>query len=141
MSFNEKTKQMDWKDECVWMVISVLSGVLLWLALAVVAFGFLFGMRYGLRAGADTREIEIAFFAPSASSVAVVGDFNEWNPGSHRMEQGDAAGVWRVKMKLSPGVYEYGFLIDGRDWSKDPNAEKFHADGFGGENSVLFIEG
>ena len=36
MSFNEKTKQMDWKDECVWMVISVLSGVLLWLVFSYV---------------------------------------------------------------------------------------------------------
>jgi len=29
MSFNENTDQMDWKDESVWMLISVASGLLL----------------------------------------------------------------------------------------------------------------
>jgi hypothetical protein len=38
-------------------------------------------------------------------------------------------------------VYEYGFLVDGKDWTADPNADGFTADGFGGENSILIIEG
>ena len=29
MSFNEKTGQMDWKDELIWMLISIGSGMLL----------------------------------------------------------------------------------------------------------------
>jgi len=29
MSFNEKTDQMDWRDEFVWLLISIGSGVLL----------------------------------------------------------------------------------------------------------------
>jgi hypothetical protein len=29
MSFNEKTDQMDWKDESGWMLISIVSGLLL----------------------------------------------------------------------------------------------------------------
>jgi 1,4-alpha-glucan branching enzyme len=73
--------------------------------------------------------------------VAVVGDFNEWDPLADRMERRGDEGVWRVKMKLRPGAYEYGFLIDGRDWEKDPRAEEALADGFGGENSILFVEG
>lgn len=29
MNFNEKTDQMDWKDESGWMLISIVSGLLL----------------------------------------------------------------------------------------------------------------
>lgn len=110
-------------------------------AMVVVALGFLVGTRYGMNAGDGFREIEIAFVAPSATSVAVVGDFNDWDPGRHGMERLGEKGVWRVKIRLNPGVYEYGFIIDGADWAKDPAAERFLADGFGGENSVLFVEG
>jgi len=31
MSFDEKTEQMDWKDEASWMAIATISGVILWL--------------------------------------------------------------------------------------------------------------
>ena len=31
MTFNEKTDRMDWKDELVWLAISAVSGLLLWL--------------------------------------------------------------------------------------------------------------
>jgi len=34
MSFNDKTDQMDWKDELTWMAVAVISGLLLWLVLA-----------------------------------------------------------------------------------------------------------
>lgn len=110
-------------------------------AMVVVALGFLVGTRYGMQAGDGFREIEIAFVAPAASSVAVVGDFNDWDPGAHGMERLGENGVWRVKLRLNPGVYEYGFIVDGQDWATDPAAERFLADGFGGENSVLFVEG
>jgi len=110
-------------------------------AMAVIVMGFLVGARYGTLVGGGEREIEVAFFAPSATSVAVVGDFNEWDPLRDRMERGGDEGVWRVRLKVRPGVYEYGFLVDGRDWTKDPKAEESLADGFGGENSVLFVEG
>jgi len=39
MSFNEKTDQMDWKDEFVWMLISIVYGLLL-------SFLFLYFQRF-----------------------------------------------------------------------------------------------
>ncbi len=116
------------------------SGLML-AAMAVIVLGFLVGTRYGMLVGGGEREIEVSFFAPAAGSVAVVGNFNEWDPHRDRMERRGDEGVWSVKLKLQPGVYKYGFLVDGRDWAKDPRAEKFLADGFGGENSVLFVDG
>jgi len=110
-------------------------------ALFIIAVGIFLGARSGLLVPGEGREIEIAFHAPSAQSVAVVGDFNGWDATRHRMEKIGSGGVWRVRLKLKPGIYEYGFLIDGTDWSRDPGAERFLADGFGNENSILFVEG
>ncbi|MDD3172415.1 MAG: 1,4-alpha-glucan branching protein GlgB [Herbinix sp.] len=45
-----------------------------------------------------------AFFgvwAPNASSVSVVGDFNEWNDQAHPMERVNKSGVWNI---FIPGI-------------------------------------
>jgi hypothetical protein len=74
--------------------------------------------------------------APEAESVFLVGDFNEWDPGSHKMKNVD--GVWQIEMKLQPDkTYTYNFLIDGEEWISDPLAESHIDDPFGGEKSVL----
>lgn len=123
-----------------WRPTHPVVGMLL-AATVVVVVGFFFGARYGSRSGETLREVEIVFHAPGVRSVAVVGDFNEWDPKEHDMLRGGDDGTWRIRLELAPGVYEYGFLIDGQDWAKDPLAKRFLADGFGGENSVLFVEG
>lgn len=123
-----------------WSPAHPVVGMLL-AAMAVVVVGFFFGTRYGSRSGETLREVEIVFHAPGVRSVAVVGDFNEWDPRQHGMLRGSEEGTWRIRLELAPGVYEYGFLIDGQDWANDPLAKRFLADGFGGENSVLFVEG
>jgi anti-sigma factor RsiW len=109
-------------------------------ALMLMAVGFLFGVRGGMHP--DTaRQVEIVFFAPMAGSVAVVGDFNGWDRERHIMERRGDDGIWRLRLRLPPGMYEYSFFVDGQDWSKDPRAEGFLADGFGGKNSILFVDG
>src|ERR1043165_8243450 len=52
--------------------------------------------------------IEFALWAPNAASVAVVGDFNGWDPRSHPMHGSDA-GVWSVRVPgARPGaVYKF----------------------------------
>ena len=47
MSYDEKANKVDWKDECSWMVISVISGIVLSVIFLIfdrfpdVRFGFL----------------------------------------------------------------------------------------------------
>ena len=43
-------------------------------------------------------------WAPHAHAVSVVGDFNDWIPGSHPMTQVDGESVWEV---FIPGVKQY----------------------------------
>ncbi len=64
-------------------------------------------------------------WAPNAASVSVVGDFNGWNPSSHRLEaRGDSSGIWEAFLPgVRPGtLYKYhiisrhaGYTVDKAD--------------------------
>ena len=73
---------------------------------------------------------------PGAHEVALVGDFNGWQP-AHRLHQVEA-GVWSVDVALAPGIYSYVFVIDGKTWRLDPLAPRV-TDGFGGASSRVAV--
>lgn len=81
--------------------------------------------------------VEFRLSAPDAHNVSLVGDFNSWKPASTLRES--APGVWTVSVSLEPGVYNYGFMVDGRTLRLDPLAPRV-ADGFGGESSRVTVQ-
>ncbi len=54
----------------------------------------------------------------NAGSVAIAGEFNNWNTGATLMEKKE--GVWTVTVELPPGKHEYKFVVDGQ-WMADPD--------------------
>ena len=58
------------------------------------------------------KKTEFTLSTPRAQKVSIAGDFNQWNPSSHPLQQ-DIKGTWRVSLDLKPGKYEYRFLLDG----------------------------
>ena len=84
--------------------------------------------------------VQFKLEAPEAKSVAVAGDFNEWVPGV-MLADPDGDGVWVGRLKLSPGVHRYMYVIDGSHWITDPYAERYTEDGFGRQNAVIAITG
>jgi hypothetical protein len=82
--------------------------------------------------------VQFVLEAPSARSVAVAGDFNEWD-ARHVLEDPDADGVWTGRVPLRPGVHQYMFVVDGTEWVTDPGAERWTDDGFGNRNAVLAV--
>lgn len=80
--------------------------------------------------------IEFRLAAPDAGSVSLVGDFNAWQP-VHQLRQ-VSDGVWSVSVTLEPGVYDYGFIVNGATLRLDPLAPRV-SDGFGGESSRLAV--
>ena len=110
-------------------------------AAAVLVVGLFLGGRYDLMRQGWVNEVELVYSAPGAASVAVVGDFNGWDPEKNVMVRPGGKGPWRARLKLSSGIYQYGFLVDGTLWANDPRAEKVLEDGFGRENSLLLIDG
>ena len=83
--------------------------------------------------------VRLVLIEPRARSVAIVGDFNGWDPARSPLEQLDS-GVWSTTLVLPQGRYHYMFLVDGDRWVADPLAAETTMDGFGARNSVLNVE-
>jgi hypothetical protein len=83
---------------------------------------------------------QFVLVAPGAESVALVGDFNDWNLSATRLARQAGEGVWWVTVSLPPGRYRYAFVVDGTAWRSDPNAP-LAEDEFGRPNSVVTIGG
>ena len=58
--------------------------------------------------------------APEAKRVALVGDFNGWQPNGHPMTRMPDGG-WVIRVELPHGHHQYLFLVDGKPML-DPNA-------------------
>ena len=68
----------------------------------------------GDRYSAQAMAKPINFFcnSPKAWAVQLVGDFNDWNPSAHPMEQ-RVDGWWFLQVPLTHGHHQYRFLVDG----------------------------
>jgi hypothetical protein len=75
--------------------------------------------------------------APAARSVAVVGDFNGWDPRIHPLVA-RADGWWTIELYLAPGRYQYCYWIDGKLAPPSEDAVTV-PDGFGGLNGLLEV--
>ena len=65
--------------------------------------------------------MRFAVWAPNASYVSVVGDFNDWDPAADRLSPVDATGIWEG---VAPGAsigQRYKFHLDGHE-KADPLA-------------------
>ncbi|HAM50503.1 MAG TPA: hypothetical protein DCP92_07320 [Nitrospiraceae bacterium] len=83
--------------------------------------------------------VQFFYSAPAAKSVTIAGSFNHWDPDQAMLTKPSNEGVWTIVLPLSPGRYEYRFVINGKEWVLDPSVPSVD-DGLGGKNSVLFIE-
>lgn len=86
--------------------------------------------------------VEFLLVAPHASSVALVGDFNDWHAATplHPVTSREK-GVWSVTVPLAPGRYRYAFVVDGVRWEPDPSAPPAPDDEFGTPASVVTVGG
>jgi len=87
---------------------------------------------------AQREVVRFELSAPRASRVALVGSFNEWNPGATPLSRDAASGKWVVSVRLPPGRHVYAFVVDG-DVTADPEAPRAADDDFGSTNSVVFV--
>jgi hypothetical protein len=85
------------------------------------------------------RLVQFVLVAPEASTVTVAGDFNDWNPAATPLQPVRAGGLWMVSLPLSPGRYEYAFIVDGKSWIADPGAPTAVESDFGQASSVVTV--
>jgi len=91
------------------------------------------------QAAVRSQQVRIIFFSPESSSVALIGDFNEWGQREVTLADSSDRGIWEFSMALKPGVYHYNLLVDGQRWMANPKSSTLVPDGFGGYNSVLVV--
>mgnify|MGYP000850406172 FL=1 len=74
----------------------------------------------------------------NAETVAVLGDFNNWQDGISLKKQKD--GSFTTAVELEKGrSYEFRFLINGEKWENAWNAEAYKPTPFGAYNSVVTV--
>ncbi len=69
----------------------------------------------------NLRGVNFLCHAPQASSVNLVGDFNDWNLQANPMQR-MADGGWHTMVELRHGHHRYAFLVDGQ-LLLDPRAQ------------------
>jgi len=77
--------------------------------------------------------------AVSAKKVNLSGDFNNWDIESIPMKKAKS-GEFTASIELEKGKeYQFKYLIDGREWINEKEADKFVPNEFQSENSVIVI--
>ena len=114
------------------------------LAVLVILFTPFLSTTRGVReytAGKPTVRAPVVFTYRNnqASTVQVIGTFNEWDPKGFEMRFDPHTQQWSLELALPPGRHEYSFLVNGQQSIPDPQAVITNDDGFGNKNSVVFI--
>lgn len=80
---------------------------------------------------------QFTYYQKGLQSIALVGQFNDWDADSTALKE-VSPGVWTVSMLLRPGVYEYQFILNGKQRVTDPTMPQTSND-FGSPNSVVTV--
>lgn len=83
------------------------------------------------------KQVNFKLEAPEAKEVFLAGTFNDWDTAARPMKKG-AKGIWRTRMSLEPGVYEYRFVVDG-EWMDDPACKECRENEHGTCNCVVRV--
>ncbi len=62
------------------------------------------------------RLVQFMLVAPTASRVALAGEFNGWDPRATPLAHDGRAGNWTVALTLPPGRHRYAVVIDDTGW-------------------------
>jgi 1,4-alpha-glucan branching enzyme len=84
------------------------------------------------------KRVEFVFSAPEAHEVFVAGEFNNWDTRANPLKK-DRNSMWKLTLPLTPGRYEYRFLIDGK-WENDASCSGCVPNEFGSRNCVRIVE-
>lgn len=70
-------------------------------------------------------EVEFAYHGKAGQQVALVGNFNQWDPFAHFLEEGHP-GEYHLKLILPPGTVLYKFVVGTRSFLDPGNAHTGH---------------
>jgi len=75
--------------------------------------------------------------AAEADTVYLVGDFNNWDETATPMQR-YKNGKFKLTLDLEPNrQYQFRYLVNGSQWHNDWEADRYVANPFSGDNSVV----
>ncbi|MGH9138255.1 MAG: isoamylase early set domain-containing protein [Acidimicrobiales bacterium] len=83
--------------------------------------------------------MEVTFRLPAevgGRSACLAGDFNDWSTTSTPLEETDGELVAVLTLPAAAS-YRFRYFLDGERWENDWAADRYTANDFGGEDSVL----
>ena len=83
------------------------------------------------------RRVKFQLEAEAREKVCIAGTFNNWDPTKNRLRKRN--GSYSTSVLLTPGKYEYKFIIDDR-WCVDPDCMDWTPNGLGSLNSVVEVQ-
>lgn len=89
--------------------------------------------------GSDEVMLRFVYIDEEANSVAVAGDFNNWEPVELDKKNLNGKTVWTGLVSMNRGEHNYMFVKNGNKWVTDPLAPVQRDDGFGNKNAVIYI--
>jgi hypothetical protein len=81
---------------------------------------------------------QFTYYQKGLQSISLVGEFNDWGIADSTTLTEVSPGVWTVSLRLRPGVYEYQFILNGKQRVTDPTMPQTSSD-FGSPNSVVTV--
>lgn len=90
---------------------------------------------------ADARPLpsQFVFQSRTAHHVALVADFNDWNPRATPLERAEGSGLWSVTIPVAPGRHSYAFMVDDTLFALDPHAPVLKDPDLGTKASVVVV--
>jgi 1,4-alpha-glucan branching enzyme len=75
----------------------------------------------------------------SIQTVALCGEFNDWDPKSHPMAR-RKDGSFSLTLSLPAGKqYRYRYLLNGDRWENDPAADGYMQNLYGSDDSLINV--
>jgi 1,4-alpha-glucan branching enzyme len=86
------------------------------------------------------KDCQVTFALPAevqAETVALCGDFNDWDTGDTPMKKLKTGG-FSATVSLEAGrVYRFRYLMDGSRWENDWHADAYVPNQYGSDDSVV----
>lgn len=86
------------------------------------------------------NKVKLTFVQPQDAQqpgVAVVGDFNNWDPTAHRLQK-RSNGTASVSVTVDAGaVYRFRYYTDDGRWYNDDAADAYVPSGHGSEDCIV----
>jgi len=76
-------------------------------------------------------------YRPDITRAEISGSFTGWR--NIPMQPVGDSGYWELVLKLPQGEHRFSYIADGTDSFPDPTIMAREMDGFGGQNSVIFV--